>query len=1086
MKFKIIVTIFFVICTTLAFYNNSFTSSGTPPSQKTGSSLGGGSTCSSCHSGGNGSGSVSSIVYYAGTTNLATSYVPGCSYDITIAITGTGTASSRGGFEMDALAGTVGAGTFSLTHPQSDPLHTQIFTLGANGACEVSHKTANSATNQWYVRWTAPATSVGTVTFYLAGVYGNGSGSGGDDVSTTQFTLTPHSVAPIAGFTITPNDTVCVGTPVSFNDASTNNGAVVLASQYFFGTGAGFSPVYTSIQSSVSKTYLTAGTYRVIYTLSTDNPITSYPCTFDTIGKTLVVINYPNANFTSTVNPGCPGGVDTIKLSNYTAGVSYTPGFGTATQAGSPPTAHGPWAVILPTSTGNVNYTMVATGFGCSSPASTATTQVQSGGCAKPTISFSIDSLGTTILPTNYCNNTYYTINDNSSANGGTLIKWEWDFTGPVFQPSPSHYIATNNTPFNVYFPKTGIYTARLILTDSRGMFDTVSTLVSINPCGPVIMKAEYSSSPNNVVTTGAGTASLSVCKGDVIQFTDNSTGAVISNYKWIWGDATPNGTNVMENHAYANAGTFTMKYIVDSLGLKFDTLITTVTVNSVAIANAGRDSVLCPTGASITLGSASTVGMTYNWQASNSLFVPSFSNPTISPTISGTYYLTVTNGSGSCQSTDSVYIGIDVIPTFNIAATPTQPCQNNQITVSCTPTNLSNYVFSFGGLNNPVGSGAGPYLVSWSDTGKHCITATAKTAFGCAVSSATPNTCIRVINCLAPIPSFIAPPQPICEGATVTFTDATQNNPTSWAWTFISPDTINYPANPKFSSLQNPNVTLPKPGKYYIYLNAYNQAGPAVNIYYDSIIVYFTPTATFGVITPVCENYNTFLTYTGNAATSAIYNWTFGGGASAGIGQGPISVKYNLPGTKQLTLQVIENGCPSATEATSVTVVATPVAAFSYNNIGPNYSFINKSSGAATYTWSFGDGQTSTTQHPIHSYTANGTFQVTLVAVKGNCSDDTTMALTAIVNGINDVTENNLFQTYFDKTNNNLQIKWLTNISATKHIEVLNMNGQLVYKADSKAEQINISTHDFSSGIYIVKCNDENGNSATKKWLKD
>jgi PKD repeat protein len=477
---------------------------------------------------------------------------------------------------------------------------------------------------------------------------------------------------------------------------------------------------------------------------------------------------------------------------------------------------------------------------------------------------------------------------------------------------------------------------------------------------------------------------------------------------------------------------------------------------------------------------------MTYSWQASNSLFVPSFSNPTISPTTSGTYYLTVTNGSGNCQSTDSVVIGIDVIPTFNIVATPTKPCQNNQITVSCTPTNLTNYVFSFGGLNNPIGSGAGPYLVSWSDTGKHCITATAKTAFGCAVSSATPSTCIRVINCLAPIPSFVPPAQPICEGATVSFIDATQNNPTSWVWTFISPDTINYPANPKFSSLQNPNVTLPKPGKYYIYLNAYNQAGPASQIYRDSIIVYYTPTATFGAISPVCQNYSTYLTYTGNASTTANYNWTFGGGAATGTGQGPIGVKYNLPGTKQLTLQVVENGCPSPTEATSVNVIATPVAAFGFNSIGPNYSFINKSSGASTYSWSFGDGQTSTTQHPIHSYITNGTFQVTLIAVKGNCSDDTTMAITAIVNGVDEANENKLFLAYHDKTTNNLMIKWMNNLAINKHIEILNMNGQTVYKTESKAEQINISTNDFTKGIYVVKCIDENGNAASKKWLKD
>ena len=44
--------------------------------------------------------------------------------------------------------------------------------------------------------------------------------------------------------------------------------------------------------------------------------------------------------------------------------------------------------------------------------------------------------------------------------------------------------------------------------------------------------------------------------------------------------------------------------------------------------------------------------------------------------------------------------------------------------------------------------------------------------------------------------------------------------------------------------------------------------------------------------------------------------------------------------------------------------------------------TFTNNSSNAATYSWDFGDGGTSTLKDPTHSYTTSGTFTVTLRAL--------------------------------------------------------------------------------------------------------
>jgi PKD repeat protein len=52
---------------------------------------------------------------------------------------------------------------------------------------------------------------------------------------------------------------------------------------------------------------------------------------------------------------------------------------------------------------------------------------------------------------------------------------------------------------------------------------------------------------------------------------------------------------------------------------------------------------------------------------------------------------------------------------------------------------------------------------------------------------------------------------------------------------------------------------------------------------------------------------------------------------------------------------------------------------------------FDNTSADGISYTWDFGDGNTSTNKHPTHSYTIGGSFEVSLTATTGNCSSITT-----------------------------------------------------------------------------------------------
>src|SRR2546426_1044878 len=120
---------------------------------------------------------------------------------------------------------------------------------------------------------------------------------------------------------------------------------------------------------------------------------------------------------------------------------------------------------------------------------------------------------------------------------------------------------------------------------------------------------------------------------------------------------------------------------------------------------------------------------------------------------------------------------------------------------------------------------------------------------------------------------------------------------------------------------------------------------------------------------------------------TIASYAWTFGDGATATT-QNP-SHPYTAGGTFPVTLTVTDNQSATGSVSHPVTVTAPPppnqppVAAFTSSCTQLTCSFTSTSSDPdgtiASYAWTFGDGATATTQNPSHTYTAGGTFTVTL-----------------------------------------------------------------------------------------------------------
>jgi len=142
------------------------------------------------------------------------------------------------GFELTAIDDQGRqAGTFTITEGG----RTQLFSgvIGGNLRRYVMHNFTGSfpngqGQNSWNFRWTAPATSTGRVTFYVAGNAGNNSGTElGDRIYTRNFSIQPGAAIP---------------TVSTVSAASFQAGGASEAIEALFGTGlAGSTEVATTL-----------------------------------------------------------------------------------------------------------------------------------------------------------------------------------------------------------------------------------------------------------------------------------------------------------------------------------------------------------------------------------------------------------------------------------------------------------------------------------------------------------------------------------------------------------------------------------------------------------------------------------------------------------------------------------------------------------------------------------------------------------------------------------------------------------------------------------------------------------------------
>lgn len=157
--------------------------------------------------------------------------------------------------------------------------------------------------------------------------------------------------------------------------------------------------------------------------------------------------------------------------------------------------------------------------------------------------------------------------------------------------------------------------------------------------------------------------------------------------------------------------------------------------------------------------------------------------------------------------------------------------------------------------------------------------------------------------------------------------------------------------------------------------------------------------------------------------------------------------------------LQAVVTDAAGCSDSTTVEVLAAPQVAAGISLEEPVVALIdgeaevyfdNASTGATGYQWNFGDGGTSTSENPIHTYTAAGAYTVGLNAWNDYCSDTYQMVVTVeTVSSVGDLA--NTLDPTIQRTTQGWQVG---HPQEAFGVEVFDLTGRIVYRTSGGVNQ--------------------------------
>jgi PKD repeat protein len=250
-------------------------------------------------------------------------------------------------------------------------------------------------------------------------------------------------------------------------------------------------------------------------------------------------------------------------------------------------------------------------------------------------------------------------------------------------------------------------------------------------------------------------------------------------------------------------------------------------------------------------------------------------------------------------------------------------------------------------------------------------------------------------LTCTATAPTSAVPNAPVAFSSTATPSTLCTGSPT-FAWTFGDGAT---------STDQNPSHTYSADGSYNWSMTATIQG---VTCSKSGTITISNCTLACTATVPAAGSAGSPVSFAATATPSGCtgtvaYAWTFGDSASS-TEQNP-SHTYASVGSYNWTMTATVQGT-SCTKSGTIAVgscnLACTATVPAAGNVGDPIAFASTATptsctGAVAYAWTFGDGATSISQNPTHTYAAAGNYDWTMTAtVQGiSCSKSGTITVT-------------------------------------------------------------------------------------------
>lgn len=522
-----------------------------------------------------------------------------------------------------------------------------------------------------------------------------------------------------------------------------------------------------------------------------------------------------------------------------------------------------------------------------------------------------------------------------------------------VGSPNVEHnYINNSYSPLN--------FRIRLIVENSFACKDSVDGFTTVNPAV-------------NAIINGATTD----CAPFEASFGNSSTGA--NTYRWDYGDGNTStgifGKNIFENNTN-NEKVYEVKMIASSpYGCSDTTSVVVKALPSPDTYFEPNDFTVCsPKLVNFTNFTQNIIGSF--WQFGDGASTSTPGNESVEHTYINNEFVPknfkiklITENSFGCK--DSMDGFTSVKPKVEAKITGSDAsCSPLEMSFGNESAGANTFVWDYGDGNSSTGYLGLNSFTNNSDTDKQFdVSMIASSAYGCSDTAYT-----QVTVYATPVPQFnVTPLVQQMPQSTIDIDNLTTGSIWQYLWTFGDSNSS--------SDKQPVQHTYADFGKYNIVLKVFSDK--CENTLKKEVkIIANLPTVQYGPPSEGCPALK--VDFYSTAKNAENYLWEFGDG---NISSDPNPTHtYYTKGTYTVKLTVMGPGGQTVKDDLIIKVYPEPNALFEvFPNVvtipGEAVSFGNKSMGANSYFWDFGDGQSSNEMHPKHNYRIAGEYSIKLDA---------------------------------------------------------------------------------------------------------